>query len=351
MASPSSLTLNYDSILSTTFFAVRKELYDQIFKDNVVWNVLHSKGRKRSQNGGERIQIPLQYATNTTVGSYAGYDVLDTTPQDNVTSAFYTWKQLSGSVSINRLEERQNSGESQILNLLRQKVTELSMSMQDEASRQLLVPNGSLTGSAFTVGNSGKDLLGLPILVADDPTTGTVGNLNRATYLWWRNQQTDSAATTYISLKKELRTMWNDCSKGTGNGPDMALADQTTYETYEAALDENTRYTNTVMADLGFDNLRLKGSLLYWDERMPDWEGSNYPAVDGGTPGYGSVCYLNTKFLELVVDSQTDFITTPFVRPENQDARTAQVLFMGELCCSNMRKQGVLAKIPLTIVA
>jgi hypothetical protein len=350
MASPSSLTLNYDSILSTTFFAVRKELYDQIFKDNVVWNVLHSKGRKRSQNGGERIQIPLQYATNSTVGSYSGYDVLDTTPQDNVTSAFYTWKQLSGSVSINRLEERQNSGESQILNLLRQKVTELSMSMQDEASRQLLVPNGSASGSAFTVGNSGKDLLGLPILVADDPTTGTVGNISRSN-TWWRNQQTDSSATTYSGYKKELRTMWNDCSKGTGNGPDVALGDQTAYETYEAALDDNTRYTNTVMADMGFDNLRLKGSLFYWDERVPDWENSEHPTVDGGSPTKSSVVYLNTKFLELVVDSQTDFITTPFVRPENQDARTAQVLFMGELTCSNMRKQGVLASILTTIAS
>jgi hypothetical protein len=345
------LTLNYDSILSTTFFAVRRELYDTIFKDNVVWNVMHSKGRKRLQNGGERIQIPLQYATNTTVGSYSGYELLDTTPQDNVTSAFYTWKQLSGSVSINRLEERQNSGESQILNLLRQKVTELSMSMQDEASRQLLVPNGSASGQTFTVGNSGKDLLGLPIIIADDPTTGTVGNLNRATYSWWRNQQTDSTASTFKGYKKELRTMWNDCSKGTGSGPDIALGDQTAYETYEAALDDNTRYTNTVMADMGFDNLRLKGSLFYWDERVPDWAGQKYPAVDGGVPLKSSVAFLNTKYLELVVDSQTDFITTPFVRPENQDARTAQVLFMGELCCSNMRKQGVLADISQSIVS
>lgn len=294
--------------------------------------------RRRREVGGK-----LAYGNTTD-------DVLDTTPQDNVTSAFYNWRQVAGSISISREEERKNSGEARILSLLQQKVTELAMSMQDEVSRMLLVPNGSATGSAFTVGNGGKDLLGLPILIADDPTTGTVGNISRSN-TWWRNQQTDSTATTYSGLKKELRTMWNDCSKGTGKGPDIVLADQTTYETYEAALDDNTRYTNTVMADMGFDNLRLKGSLIYWDERVPDWENSEYPTVDGGTPTAGSAVYLNTKFLELVVDSQTDFITTPFVRPENQDARTAQTLFMGELCCSNMRKQGVLASIATNIAA
>lgn len=72
MANPSSLTLNYNSLLSTTLFNVRRELYDTIFKDNVVLNILHAKGRKRLEDGGERIQIPLQYGTNSTVGSYSG---------------------------------------------------------------------------------------------------------------------------------------------------------------------------------------------------------------------------------------------------------------------------------------
>lgn len=52
--------------------------------------------------------------------------------------------------------------------------------------------------------------------------------------------------------------------------------------------------------------------------------------------------FLNLDFLELVIDSQTDFITTPFVRPENQDAKVAQILFMGNLTCSNRRKQGMI---------
>ena len=351
MASPSSLSLNYDSILTTTLFSVRNEIADNVFLDNVFFNRLHAKGRKRLVDGGERIQIALQYAKNSTAGSYSAYDVLDTTPQDNVTSAFYNWKQLSASVSISRLEERQNSGEARIIPLLQQKIQETALSMQDQASRQLWTPNGSASGSPFTVGNGGKDLLALPMIIAYDPTTGTLGNINRATNSFWRSRTSDSTASTFSAFKLELRSAYNDAARGSGKGPDMVVMDQTTFETYEGALDDNTRYTNTVMADMGFDNIRLKGALAFWDERVPDSENDQFSSVDGGTPSAGSAYFINTKFFELVVDRQTDFVSTPFVRPENQDARTAQILFMGELTCSNLRKQGVLASIATDITS
>lgn len=67
-----SLSLNYNSILTTTLFNVRGILYDNIFKQNVFFNWLHQRGRKRMVNGGERIQIGLQAGTNSTVGSYSG---------------------------------------------------------------------------------------------------------------------------------------------------------------------------------------------------------------------------------------------------------------------------------------
>ena len=39
---------------------------------------------------------------------------------------------------------------------------------------------------------------------------------------------------------------------------------------------------------------------------------------------------LNSKYLEWTVHSERDFATTPFFRPENQDARVAQILLMAE---------------------
>jgi len=45
-------------------------------------------------------------------------------------------------------------------------------------------------------GNSSKDLGGLQFLISTTPTTGTVGGINRATFSFWRNQQTSGAKTT-----------------------------------------------------------------------------------------------------------------------------------------------------------
>ena len=83
------------------------------------------------------------------------------------------------------------------------------------------------------------------------------------------------------------------------------------------------------MADLGFDNLRLKGALMSWDERVIDSANGELSDTDGGSPTEETVYFINSRFFELVVDAQTDFITTPFMRPENQDAKVAQVLFYG----------------------
>lgn len=336
MATPTQLTLDYDSILTTTLFNVRKRMYDQVFKTNVFFNWLHQQGRKRLEDGGERIQVPIRVGKNTTAGSYSKYDLLDTTPQDNVTSSFANWKQLSVSITISRLEERQNSGMHRIMSLFGEKVMDAELSLQDEVSRQLF---------AFTSGNGGKDLTGIPQIISDDATAGTLQSISRVSNSYWRHQQVDSSATTSAAFLKECRNMWNRCSKGPGGGPDMVLATQVAYEHYEGALDVNHRYVNQAMADIGFDNIRLKGAQVYWDERVPDSANGELSSADGGSPTEETMYFINSQFLDFVVDKETDFITTPFQRPENQDARTAQILFYGELVTTNPRKLGLLASI------
>ena len=125
----------------------------------------------------------------------------------------------------------------------------------------------------------------------------------------------------------------------------MVLFDQVSYETYENAMDVKVRYTNTKMADMGFDNVKLRGATCIWDEQTPD--------VENGTAAIttGSAFFINTNFFKLIIDSETDIVTTPFVEPENQTAKTAKVLFMGQTAVSNLRKLGCLWGISQSIVA
>jgi hypothetical protein len=98
---------------------------------------------------------------------------------------------------------------------------------------------------------------------------------------------------------------------------------------------------------MGFDNVKLKGATMVWDEIVPDMENGTAAL---GTDG-GSAFYINTNFYKLIIDKQTDFVTTPFVEPENQTAKTAKLLFMGNTTLTNPRKLGLLYGISRSLVA
>ena len=103
---PSQHTINYDALLSTTLFAFRPKMVDNIFKSSGFLALLRSRGAIEYQNGGERIAQPLMYEKNTTVKSYHGYEQLDTTPQDGMTTAFYPWCEIGGTIAILTRKER-----------------------------------------------------------------------------------------------------------------------------------------------------------------------------------------------------------------------------------------------------
>ena len=359
---PSQNTIYYDALLSTTLMAYRKTMYDNIFKDSAFLAYLRLTDAVKKQNGGERTAMPLMYGKNDTVKVVGGYETLDTTPQEGMTTAFTEWSEIAGTISISRKEERQNAGEGRLLNLLEAKIKQAEMSMREELNEGLVL--GKVSSSTFvektSVGGSyGLIPLGMFLrkLNATDPITNNIGNIAGASNDWWRhrtgfiNNQTVAgqdfklSITTYAGFIAALRRMYNYCSRGSGGSPDICLMDQVSYETYENGLDEKVRYTNTKMADMGFDNIKLRGATVLWDEIVPD--------IYTGTAAItvGTAFFINTNFYNLVIDSETDIVTTPFIEPENQTAKTAKILFMGQANTSNLRKHGVIGGISQSIAA
>jgi hypothetical protein len=362
---PSSYTVNYDALLSTTLFNVRKKMVDNIFKSSAFLAALRQYDGIDYQDGGERIQMLLMYGNNDTFHSYKGYDTLVVKPQDGITSAFFEWREIGGTITISRLEERQNSGEAQIMNLLQQKIKQAEMSAKEKINLDLV--RGEVSTATFvpitdtTNGSFGLNPIGyfLPKDKTTDPLAGgSVGNINRATYSWWRsrcapfNTATDTnmdfaaSITTWKGLKVGLYSMYNICSQGAdGSAPNLILCNRETFEAYENSLDQQKQYMDESLATMGFTNVKLKGATMVWDELVPD--------IDNGTTSLttGSAFYINTNFYKLVIDKQTDFITTPFVEPENQTAKTAKLLFMGNTVINNPRKMGVCFGISKAIVS
>ncbi len=361
---PSTESVSYDAVLSTTLRNYRRKLADNITKGNQVLAWLRSKGRFSKQSGGYNVHIPLMHAQNSTADIYSGYGLLDTTPQDGITTAFFDWSQLSASITISNLEKKQNKGEAKIIDLLKSKT------MQAEVSLQQLLNNCLVGGRFTTAAGNGADLnlrrigrldsgaLGpypLGALIAADPTVSvSIGNINGGTYSFWRNQATNSNASTFIGFRNELSHLYNNCTKGVQGAPDLALSDQVAWETYWLSLTQNERYIVDDKRTLdilgGSDVLKFRGAAWIWDEVVPDLD-TPASAVDGTALTNSTVFFVHSPSIEYVVESDTDFDTTDFVRPENQDAVTAQILWMGAVCMNNRRKHGVLFDIAQNIVA
>ena len=105
-------------------------------------------------------------------------------------------------------------------------------------------------------------------------------------------------------------------------GPEMILSDQNSFEYYESSLVSQERFTDNKMVDIGIQNLKFKTTAWTWSPQATS----------------GVIYLLHSAGLEFVVNSDTDFLVTPFVKPANQDAKTSQILLACSLMTGNRRK-------------
>jgi hypothetical protein len=301
--------VNMGLLLSTTLKKYRKTLVDNIHKSNAVFFYLKQNGGIKEEDGGERIVQPLMYGKNDTARSYSGYEILDVTPQTGIDSAEFNWKQYSVSITISGEEERKNSGTSKIIDILEARTKQAEMSLTESLS-QGLFSDGT--------GNAGKDLTGLEAMVLN---SGIYGGIDSSTYTWW--QAGVEATSEALGLPK-MRTAFNGASIGGKDTPDLIVTTQALFEKYESLVTPTIMMNSDgtkKLADAGFQALQFKGVPIVWDELCPS----------------GTMYFLNTKHMKLVVHKDANFETSDFVKPENQDAKVAQILFMGNLTCDRRK--------------
>lgn len=349
-AAPSSNTVNYDALLSTTLFNYHKTLEDNISKTNSVLFYIMKKGDGTYEGVddiGDRMQVPLMYELGT-ADSYSGYDVLDVTPMDGITSSFWEWRQAAVPIAISGLEEKKNSGSAKILSLLKSKTTQAEMGIQEFFNRRLLTGAGgsTITTPYSSTINGSQFLDPLPLLIHFTPSSAaTVGNIPQATYSWWRNQTATQGGTTYAAFLKELRALRVKCNRGPGGTPDLHFVSENVYTLYESALAAAHQNPSYQKADIPFDNIAFYGSPVTYDELMPDAANGS----DTLTTTSESWYMINSKFFMMKYHKGTNFTPTPFQKPENQDAKVAHILWLGGIGLKNRRKHGVMGSIDTTI--
>lgn len=322
MASANS---NFDEIITTTLRNRRGKIADNVTNNNALLRELDKKGNIQLEDGGRTLVEELSFAENSTFKFYSGYETLDVSPSDVLSAAEYDWKQAAVAVTVSGLEKRQNMGVNQKIRLIAARVQNAENTMSNNLSTGIFSDG---TGSA------GKQVGGLQLLVADDPTTGTVGGINRANFSFWQNITFDAttdggAAATAANIQDYMNAVWIQLVRGSDN-PDMIVADNNYFDFFWQSLQAIQRITSPEKGAAGFRSLEYNGP-----------GGSAAVMLDQAAPT-NHMYFLNTDFFFWRVHQDANFDMLDDVRSINQDAIVKQLIWMGNLTLSNSSLQGIL---------
>ena len=318
---------NLSEVITTTIENRSKAVADNVSKSHALLDRLESKGKAKPADGGRKIIQEIEFGENGTFGWYSGYDTLNISPQEVFSAAEYDWKQCAVSVSISGLEQLMNSGEEQFIDLLEARLGNAERTMKNQMGL-------AVYGDGTAAG--GRAIGGLALLVADTATTGTVGNINRANWSFWRNQSFSSltdfgAAASVANILGYMNRTWLTLVRGVEK-PDLVLADNNYYRLYWEALLPQQRFTSEKMAQAGFESLKYQSADVVFDG-----------GIGGGCPT-NHMYFLNTDYIYLrhhpkrryVALGQKERFST------NQDAMVQLMGWAGNMTLSGSMMQGVL---------
>ena len=311
--SATNTTRVWNNLNSSTFRNFDRTIRDTIFNKHILLGKLYEK--KKDYDGGHEITEPIMYDRGQGQ-SYSGFDVFTPSDKEIVTTSLYTPAHYVVDISVAYTDDLANRGKSAIFDLIEAKYTNAKMTMEY-----------LLTVDLYRDGTTGTaPIVGLDAAIAEDPTTGTYGNINRATNSYWRNQLNDQSTSGLAGLTMyKLQTLWGACSDGTIH-PDMIITTQAIYDKVWSIADARQRLGNEEAAKLGYTSIDFNGVPLVVDKHCTA----------------GSLFMINTDFLHLKVHKDDDMQPTPFLQGTTQLVKVKYITWTGQLVSSNPRYQGVM---------
>lgn len=321
MTTPNS---NFDDVITTTLRNRSKNLVDNLSSNTALMFKMKERGRIRTFSGGRSIVEEIAFSGPGNFKYYSGYETLDTSQTDMLTSAEYGIKQAAVAISMSGLEMLQNAGPDQVIDLMAARI--------EQGEREMV---NNLSDGIYSdgTGTGGKQIGGLQLLVSDDGT-GTVGGIVSGTYTWWKNYFFDFSANSLTPGAATIQTAMNTTFLNTQRNRDMVdliVADNTYFGYYWASLQAIQRVGSERKVGAGF--------------RALDFMGADVVA-DGGLSGSAPsahMYFLNTDYLHWRPHAQRNMVPlNPDRFATNQDAMTKLIAFAGNMTCSNRSLQGAI---------
>ena len=311
-------------IIATTIQSRTKQIADNVTKNNALLARLNERGNVKPFGGGNVIMQELSFAENGNAGFYSGYDLLPVATADVISASEFNIKQLACPVVMSGLEMLQNAGQEQFIDLLEARLNVAESTMANKLAESIYSDG---------TGSSGKEVTGLNAAVPSDPTTGTYGGIDRATYTYWRSGlydfSTEGVTPSATTIQAALNSVWGSLVRG-ADRPDLVVLDNTYWTYYMGSLQAQQRFTDATTGNLGFPTLKFMDADV---------------VLDGGIGGFaptGTGFMLNTKYLFLRPHRDRNMVAlSPKARyATNQDAEVQILGWAGNLTCSGAQFQG-----------
>lgn len=300
-----------ETVLHSTLEKSRKKLMFAAVKANALYAYAMANNKVEYEDGGREISNPLIFGRNPNVTSYEYYDTLPISQTNEFNTARYGWGRVAGSVIISEQEIDENRGAAEIFKILKGKMQALEESIKEKFQTYLY---GAGTG---------KDPNGLALCIPDDPTTGTLGGINRANEPQWRTMVKDySGSLTYQNVEEEFDDILLDMKQGKNEKPDLILCGRNIYKMYRKAVRDKISiladgtYAGKKMYDLGFDGVSFGGITMIYDEDCPS----------------DKAYFINSTYLKMHVLKHVNMKVKELAAPWTQDCIGRRIIWQGQLC-------------------
>lgn len=290
------------------------------------YSELKKKGGVRTSDGGPSIQVPVEFAENGTYTRFQGADPINVSPQEVFSSVVAPWRQVAISVTAHGQEQRQNSGKSGIFDLVKQRIENAKHTAANNIEEDLL-----------SLGTATNQFTGIQALIPDDPTTGQVQGINRATAtnVWWRTNVTDMttdlsvASMSAANVQSGMNDLWRKCARYKGKTSHI-FADDASFGYYEDSLQAIQRITDPSKGALGYESYAYKANIpvIYT------------PTVNGMPSEH--MYFIDMSAIAFYVHKDANLTALPERHSFNQEVMARILVLMGNLVLLNARKVGVL---------
>lgn len=299
------MALTYDQMNAVCDDYLDKTIYQQVYEESAYLAILKDKN-KITVRGGESYRFPIRWKKLGTSGKTGFREKKDFTSVDTRTSGDLDWAAVDGYTLMHWDEKVKNRGNSQIVDLLKDKTVELKEDFQDALASIIW---GTATDSFSPL---------VQMIDSSDTYAGVaVSDVSQ-----WASQEDSSTTQMKIYGSGSLTYMRNAATFGK-HKPTHHFTTPDLYSKYESLLEPKERYYDKKMANLGFDSVTFFNRPVIADEYVPsgDWYG------------------LNMDVIELVVQEGNDMNVTKWFTLEQAGFPNAMAKYMSMVCVHVCRER------------